>query len=110
LEWITINGTFNAGTTGELKLKEQPVRKYEIIKCEPNKFYTDRFYLPLHGNMDWHHTINEINDNEREIVFQVEVSGPTSFMLAPIMKMILSEELPQTVDKLIMLAEKNRKL
>ncbi|MFB6468880.1 hypothetical protein ACE38V_19175 [Cytobacillus sp. Hz8] len=107
LEWAKINGPFQLGATGELKLKDQPARKYKIIECEPNTRYTDRFFLPMGGKMDWHHSIKEMSNGENEVTFRIEVSGPTSFLLLSIMKLILKEEIPKTVEKLITLAEKS---
>lgn len=67
--------------------------------------YTDRFFLPLGGKMDWKHTMRE-TEGGLEVAFEVEVSGPTALILAPVMKGILRRELPPTVDKLVPLAEK----
>jgi hypothetical protein len=64
-----------------------------------------RFFLPLSGKMDWHHTIREAGGG-REVTFEIEVSGPTALILAPIMRNILHDELPPTVEKLISLAER----
>ena len=104
LEYATLNGPFRVGSTGEVKLEGQPARKFLITYCEPLEGYTDRFFLPLYGKMDWHHTIEE-TEGGRQVNFKIEVSGPTALILAPIMRNILQDELPPTVDKLIFLAE-----
>jgi hypothetical protein len=104
LEYVTLNGPFRAGSTGEVKLEGQPARKFLITYCEPLVGYTDRFFLPFYGKMDWHHTIKETKGG-CEVTFRVEVSGPSALILAPVMKNILQEDLPPTVDKLISLAE-----
>lgn len=105
LEWATINGPFEKGATGEVKLKGQPVRKFEIMEAVPDARYTDRFYLPMGGKMDWHHSITELGDGQREVTFAIEASGPTVFLLGPIMKQILKNDLPPTVEKLLQVAE-----
>ena len=104
LEYATLNGPFQTGSTGEVKLEGQPARKFLITYCEPLEGYTDRFFLPLYGKMDWHHTIEETKGG-REVTFRVEVSGPSALILAPIMRKILQDDLPPTVDKLVSLAE-----
>ena len=104
LEYARLNGPFREGTTGEVKLEGQPARRFLITRCEPVEGYTDRFFLPLGGEMDWRHTIRETKGG-LEVAFAVEVSGPTALILAPVMKGILREELPPTVDKLVSLAE-----
>jgi hypothetical protein len=95
---------FRAGATGTMKLKGQPARRFEIIECEPVSRYTDRFFLPMGGKMDWVHSVRETPDGA-EVGFEISVTGPTTFILGPIMKKILARELPPTVDKLVALAE-----
>lgn len=105
LEWARIDGSFQHGATGEVKVKDQPVRAFEIIEYEPTSRYTDRFFLPLGTSMDWHHTINELGDGRREVTFRVEVTGPTALVVALIAGNILNDELPATVERLTTLAE-----
>ena len=104
LEYARLDGPFRKGSTGEVKLKGQPARKFLITHCEPLEGYTDRFFLPLYGKMDWHHTMRETKGG-REVTFRIEVSGPSALILAPIMKNILHDDLPPAVDKLVSLAE-----
>jgi hypothetical protein len=75
------------------------------VQCVLPRAYTDRFFLPLGAKMDWAHTISEV-DGERAVTFDVSVTGPTSPILAPVLRRILRRELPSTVDKLIALAER----
>lgn len=72
---------------------------------EPLEGYTNRFYLPLSGKMDWHHTIRE-TEGGREVTFEVEVSGPSASILDPIMRDILHDDPPPTVEKLVSLADR----
>ena len=106
LDWVEADGKFELGQTGLLKLKEQLPQKFEIIEFEVNKLYTDRFYLPLGCKMDWRHTLEE-TENGIKIKWNVTVNGPSALMLLPIMKIILNEELPGTINKYIEIAEKN---
>ena len=104
LEYATLNGPFQTGSTGKVKLEGQPARKFLITYCEPLEGYTDRFFLPFYGKMDWHHTIEE-TEGGRQVTFKIDVSGLSAYLLAPIMRNILQDELPPTVDKLVSLAE-----
>lgn len=91
------------GGRGSVKLKGQPERTREIIECVHLQRYTDRFYRPLGGRMDWPHSI-EATDDGCEVTFDVSVGGPTAIILRPIMRAILPRELPPTVDKLVTVA------
>ncbi|MFE3029757.1 SRPBCC family protein [Nocardia tengchongensis] len=100
----SISGSFELGGRGTVKLKGQPERDWEIIECVRPQRYTDRFFLPLGGRMDWVHGIESTEDG-CEVIFDISVGGPTAVILRPIMRAILSRELPPTVDKLVALAE-----
>jgi hypothetical protein len=50
LEHIKLEGPFQSGMYGVVKLKEQPERKFEILDCVPMQKYSDRFFLPMGGN------------------------------------------------------------
>jgi uncharacterized protein YndB with AHSA1/START domain len=104
LERATIDGPFRSGATGVVKLKGQPERRFEVVRSVPPHAYTDRFFLPMAGKMDWNHSIREV-DGEQEVTFDVSVSGPMSLILGLIIRRILRRELPPTVDRLVALAE-----
>jgi hypothetical protein len=108
LEWARLDGRFERGATGEVKLHGQPPRRFEIIEHRPPNQYTDRFFLPLGTTMDWHHLIEERAENTRQVTFRVVVQGPSSLLLTPVLRNILDEELPATVDNLVKLAEQAR--
>lgn len=105
LEWATLDGPFQAGSRGTLKIHDQPAREFEIVEATPNRSYTDRYFLPLGARMDWEHTITDTGPDRREVVFTVTLKGPTSVVLAPILTGILNNELPTAVDQLIHLSE-----
>ena len=71
----------------------------------PPRAYSDRFFLPLGAKMDWAHIISQV-DGERAVTFDASVTGPTSPILAPVLRRILRRELPPTVDKLVALAKR----
>ena len=105
LEAARIDGPFRQGASGEVKLRDQPPRRFQVIECQPMRRYTDRFYLPMGTTMDWQHSVEERGHSQRQVTFQVVVKGPTSLAMAPVMRRILESELPRTVDKLVGLAE-----
>jgi len=100
----SIQGSFGLGGRGSVKLKGQPERTWEIIECVRLQRYTDRFFLPMGGRMDWVHNI-EVTGDGCEVTFDISGGGPTAIILRPIMRAILSRELPPTVDKLVAVAE-----
>jgi hypothetical protein len=105
LEAARIDGPFQLGASGQVTLRGQPPRRFEVVECQPTRRYTDRFYLPMGTTMDWHHAVEERGPNQRQVTFRVVANGPTSLVLAPVLRRILQGELPPTVDKLVNLAE-----
>jgi hypothetical protein len=106
MEYATIDGPFQTGSTGEVKLSGHPLSKYEIIYCKELEAYTDRFSLPLFAKMDFIHTIKP-SDKGNEVTFKVELKGPFIFVYAGMIEKTLKAELPLAVDKLISLAEED---
>jgi hypothetical protein len=100
----THDGPFGTGQTGTVTVKDQPTRRFEIIDCQPKTTYTDRFFRPAGGKMDWRHTITDTGA-QRTVTFEVHVSGPTALVLRPILASILEGELPATVDTFVRVAE-----
>jgi hypothetical protein len=105
IETIHGEGSFGLGMTGEIKVKGQPARKFEIVEFKENEIYTDRFFLPLGSTMDWRHTLRKVPEGV-EVKWLVEVHGPTALLLLPIMKNILSGELPETIERFIAVTER----
>ncbi len=107
LESAIIDGRFGLGARGRVKVKGQPERDWEIVECVRPQRYTDRFFLPLRGTMDWAHTITPTASG-CEVTFDITVAGPTAPVLRPIMRAILARALPPTVDKLVAVAEQSQ--
>jgi hypothetical protein len=104
LDSSTHDGSFATGQTGTVTLKGQPARRFEVVDCQPKSTYTDRFFLPAGGKMDWRHTITD-SSAHRTVTFEVHVSGPTALVLRPILASFLEAELPATVDTFVRVAE-----
>jgi hypothetical protein len=106
MEYATIHGPFQKGSTGEVKLHGQSESKYEIIDLKYLERYTDRFSLPMFASMDFIHTIKPTN-NGYTVTFRVELKGPFIFAYAGMIQETLEAELPAAVEKLTDLAEKS---
>jgi Polyketide cyclase / dehydrase and lipid transport len=74
LKRITVEGPFQSGAAGIVKLRGQPERRFEVVQCAPPQTYTDRFLPALGAEMDWAHTISEV-DGERAVTFDTSVTG-----------------------------------
>jgi len=62
LDAVELEGPFETGTRGVVRLKDQPERRLEITDCVSPRRFTERVFLPLGANMDWRHSIDEAED------------------------------------------------
>lgn len=105
LESARIDGPFELGATGQVTLEGQAPTRFELVEVRPESAYTDRFFLPMGATMDWHHSMEELGGGLRAVTFRIEMTGPTSLPLSLLVRQILEAELPQTVDRLVEVAE-----
>lgn len=105
LEYIEVDGPFQAGTTGTVKVEGQGPISYEIIEVVPKERYTDRFESLLWTHTDWHHQIEPNDQGGHDVTWRLEARGPLSLISLPVLKNIFGEEVPAAVDEFVDLAE-----
>ncbi|SCK46046.1 Polyketide cyclase / dehydrase and lipid transport [Streptomyces sp. WMMB 714] len=105
LEHIRLDGPFEAGTSGEVKVEGQDPIDYEIVEVTPKKSYTDRFDSLLGTHTDWHHGIEPNDEGGYDATWRLEARGPMGLISLPALKSIFGEEVPVAVDKYVELAE-----
>lgn len=105
LQYIDIDGPFQAGTTGTVQVEGQGPVRYEIVEVTTNVSFTDRFESLLWTHTDWHHTIERQVDGRYAVTWRLETRGPLSLISLPVLKNIFGEEVPTAVTEFIRLAE-----
>ncbi|MBL1075822.1 SRPBCC family protein [Nocardia sp. 2] len=105
LQYIDIDGPFQAGTSGTVKVEGQDPVRYEIVEVTPKVSFTDRFQSLLWTHTDWHHTIEHRADGRYEVTWRLETRGPLSLISLPVLKNIFGEEVPTAVTEFVQLAE-----
>ncbi|WP_330230469.1 SRPBCC family protein [Nocardia sp. NBC_00508] len=105
LEYINVDGPFEAGTTGTVKVEGQDPVRYEIVEVTPKESFTDRFESLLGTHTDWHHTIQRRADGRYDVTWRLETRGPLSLISLPVLKSIFGEEVPTAVTEFVQLAE-----
>lgn len=105
LEYINVDGPFEAGSTGTVKVEGQGPIAYRIIEVDPKNTYTDRFESLLWTHTDWHHRIEQNDDGCYDVTWELETRGPLSIFSLPALKSIFGEEIPIAVDEFVELAE-----
>ncbi|MFD3507917.1 hypothetical protein [Nocardia sp. NPDC058666] len=105
LEYINVDGPFEAGTSGTVEVEGRGPIEYRIIEVDPKNGYTDRFESLLWTHTDWHHRIELNTDGCYDVTWELEARGPLSIISLPVLESIFGEEIPIAVDEFVALAE-----
>ncbi len=105
VEYSELNGKFDIGTFGILKPTKGPKSKFKLISVDKLNEFTSRSFLPL-TKMDFIHKMNE-KDGELFITHEVEIKGLLTFVFSRVIGKKIISELPQAMENLSKLAEKN---
>ncbi len=105
VEFSELNGNFEKGTYGILKPVKSPKSKFQLISVENLREFTTRSYLPL-AKMDFTHELIE-NKGKLYITHGIKITGLLAFLFSKIIGEKIIKELPNTMEKLSQMAEKN---
>lgn len=61
LEAISLNGNFETGTTGNMKLKGQPSLSFILTSAEKNQEFTDKTSIPNVADIYFQHELKQLN-------------------------------------------------
>lgn len=103
VESSSISGVFKVGTLGELKAKNGPKSKFEIIESTKNKSFVNRTKLPF-CTLYFIHEIAE-SDDSILITHRIEIKGFLSPLFSQLIGKQQAKGLPDAVESLIKLAE-----
>lgn len=108
LEYININGPFEEGASGTVKVEGQKPIRYTIVAVDPKNSYTDRFQSLLWTHTDWHHRIEPNSAGCYDVTWELTAQGPLSILLLPVLKRVFGKEVPLAVAEFVKLAEISR--
>jgi hypothetical protein len=104
IEWVRLDGAFEAGTRGQMKPKGGPKTKFTVTRVEAHRGFTDRSHLPL-TKLDFDHELEAMSDGTVKITHTVSFSGPLAFLFSRLIGKNIKAGLPEAVHKLAQLAE-----
>lgn len=103
IEFSTIDGPFETGTTGTLKPKGGPLVRTKLTQVEPLKSFVDESKLFL-AKIIVSHYLTESN-GKRLVTHQIEMTGPLAFLFAYLIGRTMKKNLPQEMQAMIKQAE-----
>ncbi len=103
IEFSTINGPFETGTTGTLKPKGGPLVRTILTHVEPMKMFVDESTLPLTRIIVSHH-ITE-SEGKTLVTTHIKMKGLLSFLFAFLIGRNMKKNLPQEMMAMVKKAE-----
>ncbi len=107
IEHSTLDGPFEAGTTGSLKPKGGPLVYTKLTQVEPFKLFIDVAQLFL-AQITVSHYLSE-SDGKTLVTHQIEMTGPLAFFFALVIGRNMKKNLPQEMEAMIHKAESLKK-
>lgn len=103
IEYSTINGLFQTGSTGTLKPKGGPLLHTKLTLVEPFKVFVDESQLPLTRVIVSHYltVLNGIT----QVTHQIEMKGFLAFVFAFLIGRTMKKNLPQEMKTMVEKAE-----
>jgi len=103
IEFSTLDGPFQHGTTGTLKPKGGPLLHTKLTAVETKKLFIDEVKLTL-ACIIVSHFLTESN-GKTHVTHQIEMMGPLAFFFAFVIGRNMKKNLPQEMAALIKKAE-----
>ncbi len=103
IEFSTLNGPFQSGTTGTLKPKGGPLVHTQLTRVEPFKMFIDESRLPL-GRILVAHYLTEANGST-QVTHHIEMKGPLAWFYAIVIGRTMKQNLPQEMKAMVQKAE-----
>lgn len=100
---VTIEGAFAAGTTGTIKPAGGPALRYVLAEVTPLRSFADVTKLPLAG-VRFTHEITPTPAGH-DVTQRVDFEGPLRWLFAKLMGRSLTADMPETMRRLLRLAE-----
>ncbi len=105
IEYAKTQDPFEVGCRFVLKPKGGPKVTTEIIKCEPNRTFTDLTCFPF-AKMYGLHEVTEVEPGRIRLKTTMTVTGPLSFLWRKLVAQKIANDLPQDTEKIIACARK----
>ncbi len=103
IEYSTIDGPFQEGTTGTLKPKGGPLVHTKLTRVEPLKMFIDESKLPLTRIIVSHYL--NVSNGLTQVTHQIEMDGPFAFVFTFLIGRTMKRNLPQEMMALVKKAE-----
>jgi hypothetical protein len=100
-EWVRLDGPFEVGTTGTMKVPDQEPFTFHLITVGPEGF-EDETAVPDAGIVvRVRHTIETVGGSTVRIVYRTTIEGPAADTVGPVMGPEITADFPTVLDALV---------
>lgn len=99
IEFSQIDGPFEAGTSGQIKMRKSPVLKTRITQCEPLRMYVFETKLFLAKSVST--SILERIGGKTFVTFKNEIRGPLAFFYMLFIGRGIKEKTPREMQEML---------
>jgi hypothetical protein len=103
IEFSTLDGPFETGSTGTLKPKGGPLLRTQLTCVEPMKMFIDESKLFLNRIIVSHYLTE--SGGKTLVTHKIEMVGPLAFLFAYLIGRTMKKNLPQEMQAMIKKAE-----
>lgn len=103
IEFSSIDGPFERGTSGTLKPKGGPLVHTKLTHVEPMKEFIDEAKLPF-TRIIVSHFLREVGE-KTEVTHQIEMKGVLAFLFAYLIGRTMKKNLPREMEAMVKKAE-----
>jgi uncharacterized protein YndB with AHSA1/START domain len=102
VERVTLDGPFEAGSAGSMKLHGQDPFAYRLLEVEPRRSFADESAIPG-GVVRFRHHIEPLDGGRSRLTHAVEIEAPPA--VAEQIGAMITAGVPETMTQLAALAE-----
>jgi polyketide cyclase/dehydrase/lipid transport protein len=99
LDHAELNGTFTRGSSGTMRIPDQPPITFTLTEVTPCKSFTDETHIPG-AVLHFHHTLEPLANGNTRVTHSVTIEGPKAQEIGP----FVTSDLPEAVEALVKLA------
>ena len=103
LEWVTLSGSFAAGSAGSLKVPGQDPLPFKILDVRPLEGFSDETYIPNLA-IRFDHSLEQTTTGTTRITHRVIITGPAAEEAGPHLGPEITSDVPQAMESLARLA------
>ena len=103
LEWVTLSGSFAAGSAGSLKVPGQDPLPFKILDVRPLEGFSDETYIPNLA-IRFDHSLEQTTTGTTRITHRVIITGPAAEDVGPDLGLQITADVPEAMESLARLA------